>query len=158
MNPIACCFGRQRKRDESPTYNEKSSLIAAERAPRTESEVATDVVNVLLNAEKPGKTLSNALDDTVKGCSWTSRLAEAILGKLEAALKAGAQMSQVMKDAVEKATAEAYDFAKEHPVYCTIIALGVLCLLWPWALEALGFGEAGIMEGKLRIKRLWTVQ
>jgi hypothetical protein len=53
-----------------------------------------------------------------------------------------------MKDAFEKATGAAIEFAKEHPVYFTIITLGVLVILAPWVIEALGFVEAGIVKGK----------
>lgn len=151
IKSITCCFPG-RLDDEPYTYDEKSSLISAKRAPRTESEIATDVVNALQNAEKHGKTLENTLDGFVKECNWTQYLAEIILAKLvpvvEAFIKGATKISQVLKEAVERAVLEAYDFAKEHPVYCTIIALGVLCLLWPVVLDALGFGEAGIIEGK----------
>jgi hypothetical protein len=33
-------------------------------------------------------------------------------------------------------------------VILTLVALGVLWLLWPWILGALGFGEEGIVEGE----------
>ena len=56
-------------------------------------------------------------------------------------------MAQAMKDAFEKATSAAVGFARDHPVYCTIIALGILVILAPWVIEALGFGELGPIEG-----------
>jgi hypothetical protein len=58
-------------------------------------------------------------------------------------------MGEAMKDAVQKSTAAATEFAKEHPVFCTVVALGILVLLAPWAIEALGFGELGPIEGML---------
>lgn len=39
-------------------------------------------------------------------------------------------------------------FVKEHPVICAVIAIGILVVLAPWVVEALGFAEAGIVEGK----------
>ena len=60
-----------------------------------------------------------------------------------------------MKEALEKATeaaekeaGRAAGFAKEHPLYCTVLALGILVWLgMPWVLTALGFAEEGIVEG-----------
>jgi hypothetical protein len=57
-------------------------------------------------------------------------------------------MGQAMKEAFEKAISEAVGFAREHPAYCTLIALGILVALGlPWAIEALGFAELGPLEG-----------
>ncbi len=58
-------------------------------------------------------------------------------------------MGQAMKEAFEKSVKEATDFAHNHPVYFTLIALGILVILTPWAIEALGFGELGPIEGEL---------
>ena len=45
------------------------------------------------------------------------------------------------------------EFAGEHPVltgvFCAVVALGVLYLLWPVIIEALGFGELGPIEGEI---------
>lgn len=57
-------------------------------------------------------------------------------------------MSQAMQDALERAVEEAVEFAEAHPVYFTILALGVLVALAPWVIEAVGFGELGPIEGK----------
>lgn len=57
-----------------------------------------------------------------------------------------------MKEAFEKASAAAESFVHEHPVLTavivTIVAIGILEMLMPWAIAALGFGEAGPVEGK----------
>lgn len=50
-------------------------------------------------------------------------------------------------DALTKVQGAAIGFAKEHPAYATLIALGILAVLMPWALEILGFGELGPIEG-----------
>ncbi|KAF1815807.1 hypothetical protein P152DRAFT_471195 [Eremomyces bilateralis CBS 781.70] len=49
--------------------------------------------------------------------------------------------------ALEKAAAEAYEFAMEPPTYFSILTLGVLAILTPWIIEILGFGELGLIEG-----------
>lgn len=46
-----------------------------------------------------------------------------------------------------EAKGAAIGFAKEHPAYAVLIALGILAVLMPWALEILGFGELGPIEG-----------
>ena len=64
-------------------------------------------------------------------------------------------MNGALKEAYDKAcdAAKAIEgFAAEHPiataVFCTVIALGVLVILAPYVLEALGFAELGPIEGK----------
>src|SRR5580698_3531969 len=84
------------------------------------------------------------LQDVVHETGWYEDLAAAVLTGLENALKAEAPMGQAVKDAYEKATqiiADVLGFAKEHPVFCTVVALGILVILAPWAIEAVGFGE-----------------
>lgn len=56
-------------------------------------------------------------------------------------------MADVARIAVERSTKEAIGFARDHPAYATLIALGVLAILTPWVIEALGFSELGPVEG-----------
>ena len=53
-----------------------------------------------------------------------------------------------MRDAFEKAINTTVEFIREHPVYFIIIALGILIILAPWVIEALGFGELRPIEDK----------
>ena len=80
---------------------------------------------------------------------------------MEAVLKAGDRLKgamQEMKDKAEEALKATEGFATDHPVWTaivfTVIALGVLVLVAPYAVEWLGFwagfGELGPIEGKLR--------
>ena len=54
-------------------------------------------------------------------------------------------------------------FVKDHPIMCTVIALGVLVTVAPWVIQTLGFcagfGELGPIEGMsflfLRASRLY---
>lgn len=57
------------------------------------------------------------------------------------------KMSPAMKDAFEKANNAAANFAQEHPLYGTIIAWGILVILAPGDVEALGFGELRSIKG-----------
>ena len=56
-------------------------------------------------------------------------------------------MARAASDAMQKAEEAAVGFATEHPVYATLIALGILAILTPFVLELLGFGELGPIEG-----------
>lgn len=51
-----------------------------------------------------------------------------------------------------KAADGIFKFAKDHPFATaglrTLIAVGVLVLLAPWVVEALGFAEFGLVEDK----------
>ncbi|KAK1770424.1 hypothetical protein QBC33DRAFT_512184 [Phialemonium atrogriseum] len=81
----------------------------------------------------------------------TEALAKAVLRGIEETIKAYQAMSMntVLREAIETAQCaaeELFDFAREHPVFVTIVAIGVLALLAPWAVEALGFGELGPVE------------
>ncbi|KAF1829473.1 hypothetical protein BDW02DRAFT_509881, partial [Decorospora gaudefroyi] len=38
-------------------------------------------------------------------------------------------------------------FVIQHPIMCSMIALGVLAVIAPWVLPELGFGELGPVEG-----------
>ncbi|GME54599.1 hypothetical protein C8Q74DRAFT_726388 [Neofusicoccum parvum] len=136
LGSIKACF---LCRDEHPTHSKLD----------TDDAVAQDFVDTLLTAERKDKDLEEKLDSVVgtSGWNWKEGFAKAVLNKLEQAIKIGAQMSGTMKEALEKATGAASEFARDHPVYFTLIALGVLVILTPWVIEALGFGELGPIEG-----------
>ena len=60
-------------------------------------------------------------------------------------------MNGAMQAAYDKAcdAAEVFEgFVAGHPVFCTLVALGVLVVLAPYAVEMLGFGELGPIEGE----------
>jgi len=111
-------------------------------------DVSSEILDVLNRAEKGGKDLQRTLEDVVGESGWTETIAQALLKQLEQLIRAGAPMGQAVKDAFEKAMAAAVGFAHDHPVFCTLIALGILAVLTPWVIEVLGFGELGPIEGK----------
>lgn len=117
----------------------------------SEQNLADDIVVTLLLTEKPGKDLRTKLDAKMRTYGWRESLAKRVLQGLINAIETGAMMSQAMKDAYHKASKIATDLAKEHPVLTaamiTVIAIGVLVLLAPYIVEALGFSELGPIEG-----------
>ncbi|KAJ9296065.1 hypothetical protein DTO271G3_5640 [Paecilomyces variotii] len=110
-------------------------------------KIADDVLTVLLDAESVDIYTKKELDEIVRTEGWNSCVSEALLSSLINVLKAGASMGTAVKEAFDKATYEAMGFAREHPVYCAVIALGIMVILTPWCLEALGFAELGPIEG-----------
>jgi hypothetical protein len=65
-------------------------------------------------------------------------------------LREAQALSPALKEAYDKACEVAKSiegFVQEHPVFCTVIALGVLVLIAPWAVEAIGFGVKGPIPG-----------
>ncbi len=91
------------------------------------------------------------LDAIVGVTGWTENVAKWVLVKLQRALvEAPDRLGPVVRDAQDKAwdMADSIEgLVTEHPVMCTIIALGVLVLLAPWVVEALGFAELDPVEG-----------
>jgi len=146
MDIIKSTVGRITGRAEN-LVNEKADPNHTDKDRRTTQAVATDVLNVLRDAEKNGRDLKRAFQNIVGEYGSTEKVATAILSGVEKILKNGAPMAQAMKDAFQRATNAAEAFAREHPVYCTVIALGILVILAPWVIEALGFGELGPIEG-----------
>ncbi|KAI9790612.1 MAG: hypothetical protein M1816_004944 [Peltula sp. TS41687] len=125
-----------------------------------EDAAAAKVIWTLQNAEKNGDELARAVQEIVSAAGgWTERIAVAILARLADALKQGSLvMGQAMREAYEKASAAAEaiegfarDGWRDHPVYCTVfcivVALGILIILTPVIIHALGFGAMGPVEG-----------
>ncbi|KAJ5767849.1 hypothetical protein N7533_000432 [Penicillium manginii] len=56
-------------------------------------------------------------------------------------------MAQVAADTAAQIRDAAADFATEHLVDATLTALGILALLTPCALEIIGLGDLGPIEG-----------
>jgi hypothetical protein len=117
---------------------------------QTTQSLAADILSILYTPDANNDQLFQGLQDVVRETGWYEDLAAAVLIGLENALKAEAPMSQAMKVAYEKVAqvvADILGFAKEHPAFCVVIALGLLVVFAPWAVEVLGFGELGPIEG-----------
>lgn len=136
---IAECFG-------ASSYGTTFTKHAAEN----DSQTATSIIDILYNAEKSGHELKQQLRNTIHTYSWTESLGKAVLSALETAIREGRAMSPALKEAHDKAC-EAADavggFVKEHPVFCTVVVLGILVLLMPWVIEAVGFAAEGPVAG-----------
>jgi ElaB/YqjD/DUF883 family membrane-anchored ribosome-binding protein len=128
-------------------HEEAQELLRAEQT----EQIVTKVVDAILRAEKGGQHLQNTLNDIVGANGWTERIAEWTLAKLESALKDTSKLGPVVKEAYDKvceAAKATEGFVMDHPVFFTVLALGVLVLIAPWVIEVLGFGELGPIEGE----------
>lgn len=145
---VGCIIGPSK--EDALCADEKQALTCTHQA-RLLEEVAEDVVNTILRAEKAGVGLRAELDAIVGPYGWKEYLAEKVLEKLGAALQgAHDKLGPAIRDAYDKAWEAANEiegFVIQHPVMCTIIALGVLVVIAPWVIEALGFAELGPVEG-----------
>jgi hypothetical protein len=141
------CMGRTEYdvREKQPSFD-----FTHEKRPQTTESLAADVLSTLYAADNNDEHLVKHLQDIVHETGWYDNLAAAILDGLEKALKEKVSMGQAMKDAYGKATQvveDVWKFAKEHPVFCAVVGLGILVILAPWAIEAMGFAEFGPVEG-----------
>jgi hypothetical protein len=137
--------------EEDATYPNEKQLLGRTCHARPLDEVAEDVVNSILRAEKAGAGLKAELDAIVGPYGWKEYLAEKVLEMLGAALQgAHDKLGPAIRDAYNKAWEVANEiegFVIRHPIMCTVIALGVLVVIAPWVIEALGFAELGPVEG-----------
>ena len=133
------------------------SPYGGKKARMSREEAAESIVSAMLDADEIGPSLNATIQSIVhQAGGWSEWLAAKILAALEAVLKADKSLNAAMKEAYDKAC-EAFQkvegFAVDHPVFCTLIALGILVVLVPYVVECLGFcagfGELGPIEGKL---------
>lgn len=86
--------------------------------------------------------------------SWTSVFAESALNHLIEALNSGNPLGDLLHEIYERVRAfalQTFQFAKDHPVLVAVIALGILFLIAPWVVSALGFTEEGVLAGEYLI-------
>lgn len=173
LQAILACFGCTDSPRKSPPlasyHDEKQALLASYQALPV-PQVADNVVATVLSTKLTGPALHMQLNRIVGATGWTEKLANWILEKLSAALQQSHDnLGPTIRDAYHKACEVANGiegFVVEHPVFCTVIALGVLVcfeglsyttsvdltfqyqmIIAPWVLEALGFAELGPVEG-----------
>ncbi|KAL4932581.1 uncharacterized protein BDV17DRAFT_253095 [Aspergillus undulatus] len=124
----------------------KPDFVDATTTVQSNEHIASDIVTKILNADD-AYALHKELGDLISTTNWKESLAKATLRGLEKAIASGANMARAASDALAQAENAAIGFATEHPVYATLIALGILAILTPFVLEMLGFGELGPIDG-----------
>jgi hypothetical protein len=141
------------------TAYEKTTQDLVTDQPLTMTQKATRcTLLALTSAEKPGRSLEITIDSIVaQSGGWSEYIARKILDAVEQVIKMGGPVKAAMAEALKKsgdAAQKLTTFAKEHPeLMCTLIALGVLAILVPVVITALGFTAEGVVEGELKSLR-----
>lgn len=160
------CFGRASSKSKQHSDPEKIHLLRPPTPQPSPKHAADQIMDLLLRARLSEKYNLNSttgslaspspagtIPDPVRAQNWYSTIAEYILHATEVAIEKGYTFGQAMASAVEQARGEAEKFVREHQIWAgviiTVIALGVLYLLVPWVIEALGFTELGPLAGTL---------
>lgn len=156
IKSICDCLTGSSNEDLSVNRNNASAKLEKQRhleSEPTEEEFATRILDTLFTFEKSGEALNLHLKSIVSATSWTESLARRILDGIVSALDSGKVLVGAMKETYDKVRLVAEDFVAKHPilteVIVTVIAIGILAMLVPWAVEALGFGELGPIEGEI---------
>lgn len=129
----------------------EKSLTTTDR-PADDVQITTErFINTLVTLSRNTPNKTSTLKSSLGTQSLSESLAKSIIEALESTLRKGLELSSAAKEAAEKATLAAVEFSKEHPYWCTLIALGILATMAPYVLTWLGFGEIGIVEGELAL-------
>lgn len=115
------------------------------------THAADSFITTIFLAEKNGTELRQTLEEIIRTNSWRQNFAKAVFEAMQTAIETARPMGEALREIYEKVVGvvEGVEgFVKEHPVLCALIALGILVLLAPWVIEALGFAEGGILEGE----------
>jgi hypothetical protein len=115
------------------------------------ARAADSLVDTVFLAEKNGIELRQTLEGIIKTNSWRQNFAKAVFERMQHAIETARPMGDALREIYEKVACVVdgvEGFVKDHPIVCALIALGILVLLAPWVVEALGFAEGGILEGE----------
>ena len=120
-------------------------------------KVASDVLQTLQSAEKPGVELQQSITGIVhQAGGWDEWIAKAILNALANVLRAGKGLGPVLQDTYNRACEEAKKIpgiVRDHPYWSIVVALGILAILTPLVIHALGFTAEGVLAGKYIIMK-----
>lgn len=109
------------------------------------------LVDTVFIAEKNGIELRQTLEGIIMTNSWRQNFAKAVFERMQQAIETARPMGDALLEIYEKVVCVVdgvEGFVRDHPVVCALIALGILVLLAPWVIEALGFADGGILEGE----------
>ncbi|KAM0721323.1 hypothetical protein Q7P37_003027 [Cladosporium fusiforme] len=113
------------------------------------AEAANSFVDTVFVSEKNGVELRLALDEIIRTNGWKQDFARAVFEALQTAIETARPMGDALREIYDEVILVVNDiegFVRGHPILCALIALGILVLLSPWVIEALGFIEGGILE------------
>ncbi|KAJ5131590.1 hypothetical protein N7448_005748 [Penicillium atrosanguineum] len=94
-------------------------------SPQSPESVASHIVTKILNADDPS-LLYKQLNEEISVNAWSDAIARATLHSLESAIRASVEMARAATDAANQSKDAAVSFGTDHPVYSTLIAMGIL--------------------------------
>lgn len=136
-------------------------------SPENKTTTIDRLPHTLTTSSQTHADLAKSLNAILHQSGWwpnSKAIAKTVLDALQKRLEAGSNtfgpaLSQAQVKVLDEAK-KMQEFAGEHPVltgvFCTVVALGVLWLLWPEVLGWLGFGEMGPVEGELLLRLLFA--
>ncbi|KAM0703647.1 hypothetical protein Q7P35_009586 [Cladosporium inversicolor] len=128
----------------------RSRTTNAIQLPDSETTHGADsFINTIFLAEKNGTALRQTLEEIIRTNSWRQNFAKAVFEAMQTAIETARPMGEALREIYEKVVGvvEGVEgFVKNHPIVCALIALGILVLLAPWVIEALGFAEGGFWK------------
>jgi len=140
MHSFLQCLKRRSKVTNSPRLSEDDTTRSVQ-----------SFIEILFVSEKGGMDLRLALDGIVEMDYWKRDSAGAVFEALQKAIQTARPMSDLVWDIHRKVInilSGIEGFGKDYQVSCALVALGILVVLSPRVIEALGFAEGGIVEGK----------
>lgn len=149
MDFLTQCLRRQ------PKQIRLAAATNTNTADEKSAQTVDSFITTLYTAEKPDselqQTLNNDFNKPIRTTSLRQSFARAIFEALRKAIETARPMGLALGEIYERVvdildTIEG--FARNHPIICSVIALGILVVVAPWVLEALGFAEGGILEGE----------
>jgi hypothetical protein len=145
LNELISCFG--------------CSLSFSKPDPLSHDQItAKRLIATMYRSEKSGADLTNQLRGIVQSTSWSFYLGEHMLTELSARIARNDAMPEGLAALLDRVVAvvdEVGGFVRDHPVFFTLLALGILVLVMPEVIGWLGFGELGPVEGMSSVWRLW---
>lgn len=113
---------------------------------------ADSVVAKLMNLGQSGP-LAHETKLTINTPGMTEAVARDVVDKLAAAIRTSGNFAGPAFRAAYNRALDAAEkiegFAKDHPVWTTVIALGMLAIMCPAVIHLLGFGLQGVTKGEL---------
>lgn len=91
---------------------------------RSSESVASDLITKILEADTR-YSLEKEQNEVISIDGWSDTKAKAILDDLQNAIENGSEIARAATGAIAQSKKASVSFATDHPVYATLLALGV---------------------------------
>jgi hypothetical protein len=134
----------------------KSSIDeTAKSTDETKDDATNTFVEILYTIKEGVEKLKEKLGGVLGTVGdWMEEAGEPVVRVFEPAVRQGRRMTLAVQGAYDRVCEVAKDvglFIRDHPFFCTLVVLGILALLTPLIIEALGFAATGPVAGKCMV-------